>query len=202
MLPGMVPDDKGGGPVIEIDGCAKCGATWFDGGELERIAAKQIVDLYSGDPAAASRCWKCGEVVGTSRAPGVGPASCAHCQARLGRSCPACSARMGVLEHAGVLVDVCGKCHGIFLDRGEFDLILALPGDPLACVRCGSTTFEPRHSYFGERGLLCGPCHAEEKALAAGAGAGEAARPAVKKIDVTRFLAEYLRLRSDAPLER
>jgi Zn-finger nucleic acid-binding protein len=220
MLPGFVPDDRGGGPVIQIDGCAKCGATWFDGGELERIAAKTIVDLFSGDAAAARRCWQCGATVAGGPGTRAGPSTCPRCQARTGRTCPGCGTRMGVLEHSAILVDACPTCRGIFLDRGEFDQILALPGDPLKCVRCGSTEFEARHSYFSEQGILCGPCHATEAAVARGelpagglaavGGAGApivgpaTTGPSVKRIDVTRFLAEYLRLRNERPpdLER
>jgi Zn-finger nucleic acid-binding protein len=39
--------------------------------------------------------------------------------------CPKCGAEMRTHERNGVTIEQCRKCHGIFLDRGEFEQLLA-----------------------------------------------------------------------------
>ena len=36
-------------------------------------------------------------------------------------SCPACPGQLKEVELGPVHVEYCGKCHGIFLDKGELD---------------------------------------------------------------------------------
>lgn len=38
--------------------------------------------------------------------------------------CPACDAPMQQVDRRGVLIDICGDCRGVFLDRGELDKLL------------------------------------------------------------------------------
>uniref|UniRef100_A0A7L6B987 Zf-TFIIB domain-containing protein n=1 Tax=Micromonospora robiginosa TaxID=2749844 RepID=A0A7L6B987_9ACTN len=35
--------------------------------------------------------------------------------------CPKCRAEMRQYERSGVIIDQCGECRGIFLDRGELE---------------------------------------------------------------------------------
>lgn len=39
--------------------------------------------------------------------------------------CPRCGEAMATFERSGVLVDQCGRCRGVFLDRGELEQIVA-----------------------------------------------------------------------------
>ena len=39
-------------------------------------------------------------------------------------SCPKCGGEMRTHERNGVTIEQCRKCHGIFLDRGEFEQLL------------------------------------------------------------------------------
>lgn len=39
--------------------------------------------------------------------------------------CPKCKAPMRTHRRNGVTIEQCTKCHGIFLDRGEFEQLLA-----------------------------------------------------------------------------
>ena len=39
------------------------------------------------------------------------------------RICPACGTKMARTRALGVQIDTCYRCNGIFLDRGEFDLV-------------------------------------------------------------------------------
>jgi uncharacterized protein len=52
-------------------------------------------------------------------------------------TCPKCQAPMRTHRRNGVVIEQCTKCHGIFLDRGEFEQLLgrelsALGHDPPA----------------------------------------------------------------------
>jgi Zn-finger nucleic acid-binding protein len=38
--------------------------------------------------------------------------------------CPKCGGEMRAHERNGVTIEQCRKCHGIFLDRGEFEQLL------------------------------------------------------------------------------
>ncbi|MBS1883604.1 MAG: zf-TFIIB domain-containing protein [Actinobacteria bacterium] len=40
-------------------------------------------------------------------------------------TCPKCGGQMHKVERNGVTIEQCRKCHGIFLDRGEFEQLLA-----------------------------------------------------------------------------
>jgi len=39
-------------------------------------------------------------------------------------TCPKCGGEMRAHERNGVVIERCRKCHGIFLDRGEFEQLL------------------------------------------------------------------------------
>jgi len=41
------------------------------------------------------------------------------------RSCPSCHVPMREVRKHGVLIDLCPNCHGVWLDRGELEKILA-----------------------------------------------------------------------------
>ena len=38
--------------------------------------------------------------------------------------CPKCDGKMQTVERNGVKIEQCRKCHGIFLDRGEFEQLM------------------------------------------------------------------------------
>jgi Zn-finger nucleic acid-binding protein len=40
-------------------------------------------------------------------------------------ACPKCGGEMHTVERNGVTIEQCRKCHGIFLDRGEFEQLLS-----------------------------------------------------------------------------
>ncbi|MGH2940533.1 MAG: zf-TFIIB domain-containing protein [Solirubrobacterales bacterium] len=39
-------------------------------------------------------------------------------------TCPKCAGEMHTVARNGVTIEQCRKCHGIFLDRGEFEQLL------------------------------------------------------------------------------
>ena len=40
-------------------------------------------------------------------------------------TCPKCAGEMHTIQRNGVTIEQCRKCHGIFLDRGEFEQLLS-----------------------------------------------------------------------------
>ena len=38
--------------------------------------------------------------------------------------CPVCLIRMSKIEKAGVVIDICNKCKGIYLDDGELEKLV------------------------------------------------------------------------------
>ena len=88
---------------VEVDLCPKCGGLWLDKGEISKLAA--MADPELGDLRTA--------LVGKSGPPPIPSETKQHC--------PACPGSLKEVVLGPVHVDYCGKCHGIFLDRGELD---------------------------------------------------------------------------------
>jgi len=89
---------------VEVDHCVGCGGTWLDGGELELLldGALNRDELMKRMVAEKS-----------AEAP---------------RRCPICDKKMdkvacGTTRH--VLVDKCGRGHGVWFDRGELREVIA-----------------------------------------------------------------------------
>jgi Zn-finger nucleic acid-binding protein len=101
---------------IELDYCTGCKGVWFDSGELELILklhgleeVKMFLDNIFDSPEAISSEKK--------------------------RRCPICGHKMkkaNIGEEPQILIDVCGKEHGLWFDGGEVaQLIRCTPGEQL-----------------------------------------------------------------------
>lgn len=90
-----------------VDECLGCGSIWFDQGELE-----QATSAASSDTAWMEvNLWKDArqfELMATAL------------------HCPRCNAPMAAVQYGStqVIVDVCARCKGVFLDKGEFYQII------------------------------------------------------------------------------
>lgn len=93
---------------LRFEQCTNCGGIWFEGGELDQAIEQALpdaqwleFDLWK-DVEAMSMHW--GD-----------------------RQCPVCGKTMAqiVYGETGVIVDYCVDEHGVFLDQGEFEKILA-----------------------------------------------------------------------------
>lgn len=71
------------------------------------------------------------------------------------RKCPACRVDMRIVLERGAEIDVCDRCHGIWLDRGELSTLLSLKRgwNPLAAKSGGETD---------EHALKCPSCDASQ----------------------------------------
>ncbi|MFO7958596.1 MAG: rhomboid family intramembrane serine protease [Candidatus Brocadiia bacterium] len=80
----------------EIDLCPGCSGMWFDPGELSRAVGFKFKESADGRALAGAD--------------------------RTEHRCPACAVPLyerDLGDHAGVRIDQCPQCSGIFLDRGE-----------------------------------------------------------------------------------
>lgn len=83
---------------VEIDRCPVCKGMYFDRGELEHMVSS--VEIGTGDTFAFSA---------TSDAMDAVPARCFRCGVDMtSHTCP-----------AGLRIDKCERCEGVFLDQGE-----------------------------------------------------------------------------------
>lgn len=84
---------------VEMDFCPSCEGCWLDRGELGLI--------ISGTPDLPREM----DLPGGRKSP---------------RRCPRCNGRMlaGTLPRTTVEVDVCGRQHGVWLDKGELQSIV------------------------------------------------------------------------------
>jgi Zn-finger nucleic acid-binding protein len=93
---------------VKVDRCPSCRGLWLDAGELERIQVAR-----ERDNAAV-----------LSRMPALGFDAVALAEAKAARklACPKCGDPLGRREYgfcSQVLIDVCPRCHGIWLDDRE-----------------------------------------------------------------------------------
>lgn len=88
---------------VEIDRCLRCGGTWLDSGEVDRLAR-----VEGGAPDRLSAA--------IAQAPAGSKSE---------RRCVRCSARMLELSVNAVEVDRCPRGHGIWFDRREMETLIA-----------------------------------------------------------------------------
>jgi Zn-finger nucleic acid-binding protein len=159
---------------LELDRCGSCRGTWYDRHELDQLLGRDLSGEFGRQPRRTSRrtaCAQCG-------APAADPApSCLGCGASLAAQCPRCAVELETVRLAGVELDVCPACGGLWLDESEaltlgavFALRPAAPAEGLRCSRCGRTGLAPAEARCTEDGLVCPQCR-----LAARAAHGDGA---------------------------
>lgn len=126
---------------VMVDECSQCGGVWFDPGELDD--AKDVTDpdanwlefdLWS-DPASFEAQWS-------------------------ERLCPVCGHHLAAILYGetGVTIDYCLNGHGIWLDQGEFEAIIAALEDELASMPSSeylqASLEEAREIVAGEDGFV------------------------------------------------
>lgn len=73
-------------------------------------------------------------------------------------TCPRCGAAMRTYQRAGVEVDQCESCRGIFLDRGELERLVTAestyaaqpPPPPPPPPQYGPPGYPPQGGYYGD----------------------------------------------------
>jgi len=117
---------------IKVDGCPDCHGAWLDKGELERIQASLEHDFADDIRAVPDTV---GRAYAMARAEEAPP-----------RQCPKCGTTLDRVEHgytSQILVDVCRRCGGVWLDRGELEAL------ELFFERSRRDTAAIRRGFFG-----------------------------------------------------
>lgn len=110
---------KAGG--LTIDYCPRCGGLWFDRGEVGQLAQRSPAVLREFVDARVDRvrppCQGC--LAPLDRDAERCPA-CGHHNIL---DCPVCDRPMERRAHAGLVLDLCAKCHGVWFDNAELSAI-------------------------------------------------------------------------------
>ena len=110
---------KAGG--LTIDYCPRCGGLWFDRGEVGQLAqrAPAVIREFVSERADRVRppCQRC--LAPLDRDAEKCPA-CGHHNVL---DCPVCDRPMERRPHAGLVLDLCAKCHGVWFDNAELSAI-------------------------------------------------------------------------------
>jgi len=122
---------------VMTDHCDGCNGVFLDKGEIELIPharrvrgwATALVDLFSiegdvKDKSSAHR--KDAEIIEAARGK-LDAERAAVVKRHQGKPfwmvCPKCGGTLRAVSVKGIMADHCGVCHGLFLDKGEIELI-------------------------------------------------------------------------------
>ena len=111
----------GAGGALTLDYCPRCGGLWFDRSEVGQLAARPQSSLHEHVPERLERvrppCHGC-------QAPLDRDAEkCAACGRANVIACPVCDRLMERRAHAGLMLDFCQQCHGVWFDNAELSAI-------------------------------------------------------------------------------
>ena len=93
---------------VDFEGCPKCHGMWLDKDELRKLK-NQVND--------GQLHWLNHQVDNVETVSSI--ASSRPCP-----RCPSTKLHSIVFGHSGVVIDSCPQCHGVWLDRGEYDSIV------------------------------------------------------------------------------
>ena len=140
------------GTTVEVDVCDGCGGKWVDGGKIERFY-----------PALAQHRVRIEELVAVGAKRGRGLAFC-----------PRCGGENIVFPYLDHWLDLCGACHGMWVDRHEIALLAAhghltdgvaearqaaQGPELLMCAKCAQPVAKSS-TMVTEYGAVCNRCHA------------------------------------------
>lgn len=177
---------------LELDRCGSCHGTWYDRRELDQLLGRDVSAQLEGfrrGPTCRAACLTCG-----SAAPQAG-LECAGCRTSLAALCPRCGRGLEAVRVAGLELDVCPGCAGLWLDQSEALALAAIflpqpapSSTGLTCLHCGRSRLRPAEVTCTEDGFVCDGCHAAGETARLQAQAGGAGFGSGK----TRSVAELL----------
>lgn len=111
----------GSGSGLTIDRCARCGGVWLEHGEVQQLRsasrARRLDWARSPTTRFQMRCHDCHTPMDRATE------ACRSCGWTNALACPACDRTMRVEEHAGIRLDVCRECKGVWFDHHELKSI-------------------------------------------------------------------------------
>lgn len=111
----------GPGGALRVDHCGRCGGAWLEHGEVQRLRALPAAELWKRVEMRENRFrMRCHDCHGSlERA----DEKCPACGWSNTLECPACARPMRTESHAGLRLDVCGGCRGVWFDHHELQTI-------------------------------------------------------------------------------
>ena len=110
--------------LLVLDHCTRCGGVWFEQGEAQQLAQHAPADLWKHIPPRAivlhPPCHGCGTPLDRSAE------RCAVCSRRNEIACPKCDRMMVRRTHGDLMLDVCARCKGVWLDHDELKDVWSL----------------------------------------------------------------------------
>lgn len=120
---GVVMERVEVGPAgaLQVDHCRRCGGAWLEHGEVQRLRASGAAELWKRVEKRSHpfrmRCHDCHAPL--ERA----DEECPACGWSNVLDCPACDRPMRVESHAGLRLDVCRDCRGVWFDHHELGAV-------------------------------------------------------------------------------
>lgn len=106
---------------LTLDFCARCGGVWFDAGEIHQLRASDPQQLWQRiarrEGVFAMMCHSCNTPLERDQQ------ICGNCQWYVTLDCPQCRDMMESGAHAGISVDACKTCKGVWLDHHELETL-------------------------------------------------------------------------------
>lgn len=153
---------------LQVDHCRRCGGFWLEHGEVQRLRALKEADLWGAVPRKSEkfrmRCHDCHAIMDRA------DAACPACGWNNALDCPSCDRPMLAESHAGLRLDVCRECKGVWFDHHELESIwkesfdrsltarggtagtaVATAGDVAGDVLLSSIFFAPDLVFYGAR---------------------------------------------------
>ena len=107
--------------TLTLDACPRCGGLWFERGELGQLSARKPSAIRTQVPEQVDRvrppCLGCHAPIDRDAE------KCEACGRRNALHCPMCDREMDRREHAGLILDFCKHCHGVWFDNAELSAI-------------------------------------------------------------------------------
>ncbi len=111
----------GPGGALLVDHCGRCGGVWLEHGEVQRLRAVPAAELWKRVEKRPLRfrmlCHDCHGPLERAEE------KCPACGWSNTLDCPACGRPMRAESHAGLRLDVCGGCRGVWFDHHELGTI-------------------------------------------------------------------------------
>lgn len=106
---------------VEVDRCRRCGGIWLEHGEVQQLRALPKGEVWKHvEPSRETfsmRCHDCHALLDRAEE------KCPSCGWQNVLECPSCARPMKTEAHAGLRLDVCRHCKGIWFDRHELEEI-------------------------------------------------------------------------------
>jgi Zn-finger nucleic acid-binding protein len=106
-----------GSEPLMLDHCTRCGGVWFEAGEVQRLRMLRADMFWTAVKPRSEQfrmqCHDCHGFIDRNAE------TCATCGWKNVLDCPLCLQPMKTATHAGVKLDACSSCKGVWFDHEE-----------------------------------------------------------------------------------